>query len=120
MFTQKGYIFMCDLTSCHNSKSYRTLPERKGMPILEWPENLLDMNPGEYTDKIGNQIQCKKTRCGKWVCEAWYSVTLNVLEELYKAMSRRIADLMKAKRDATIYWLYDVAYTVIVFSFEYI
>ena len=64
MFPQNGYIFMRDLASCHNFKSNRTPPERKGMPILECPGNLLDMNPVEYTDEIGNQMQCKKKRCG--------------------------------------------------------
>ena len=41
-------------------KSTRTFPERKGMPILEWPRNSLDMNPIEYNDEIGNQMPCKK------------------------------------------------------------
>ena len=41
------------------------------------------------------------------VCVAWYNVAPNVLVELYNAMPRRIADLIKAKRDATLYRLYD-------------
>ena len=39
----------------------------------------------------------------KRVCEAWYSVALNVLEELNNSMPRRIADLIEANRDATKY-----------------
>ena len=74
------------------------------------------MNPIEYNDEIGNQMLCKKKKMWKRVCGAWFSVALNVQEELYNAMPRQIADLIKAKRDATIY--YDVAYTVIVFSLE--
>ena len=35
----------------------------------------------------------------KAVCEAWYSVTPNVLEELNNSMPRRITDLIKAKGD---------------------
>ena len=74
---------------------------------------------------------CKKEE-RKRVCEAWYSVASNVLEELYNAMPRRIADLIKAKRDATIYRLYDACVHcycvfigmylkyVVVFSLEYI
>ena len=31
----------------------------------------------------------------KRVCEALYSVALNVLEEMYKSMPRKIADLIK-------------------------
>ena len=59
------------------------------------------MNPIEYNDEIGNQMLCKKEKMWKQVCEAWYSVALNVLKELYNAMP--IADLIKAKGDATIY-----------------
>ena len=73
------------------------------MPILECPRNTLDMNHIEYNDEICNQMPCKKEKMWKRVCEAWYSVALNVLEEPYNAMSRRIADLIKAKGDATIY-----------------
>ena len=39
----------------------------------------------------------------KRVCKAWYSEARNVLEELYNSMTRRIADLIKAKGDATKY-----------------
>ena len=60
----------------------------------------------------------KKEKMWKRVCEAWYRVALSVGEEPNNAMPRRIADLIKAKGDATIYRLYDVAYTVIVFSLE--
>ena len=45
--------------------------------------------------EIGNQMPCKKGVKG--VCEAWYSVPPNVIEELYKSMPRRNVDLMKAK-----------------------
>ena len=61
------------------------------------------MNPIEYNDEIGNQMLCKKENMWRLVCEAWYSEALNVLEEPYNAMPRRIADLIKAKGDATIY-----------------
>ena len=93
---------MQDLAPCHDSKSTRTFPDSKGMPILESPGNSLDMNPIEYNDEIDNQMRCNKEKMWKRVCEAWYSVVLNVLEEPYNAMPRRIADI-KVKGDATIY-----------------
>ena len=37
------------------------------------------------------------------VCDAWYSVAPNVMEELYNSMPRRIEDLYKANGDATNY-----------------
>ena len=66
------------------------------------------MNPIEniwniMKKEIGNQMPCKIQDMRKRVCEAWYSVAPNVLEELYNSMPRRIADLIEANRDATKY-----------------
>ena len=67
---------------------------------------------------VATKCCVNKEKMWKRVCEAWYSVALSVLEEPHNAMPRRIADLITAKGDTTIYRLYDVAYTVIVFSLE--
>ena len=45
--------------------------------------------------EIGNQKLCKKKDMWKRVCEAWYSVAQNILEELYNSIPRRIAALDK-------------------------
>ena len=71
------------------------------------------MNPIENVKNImkeenGNQISSKKEEMLKGVCEAWYCVASNVMDELYNAMLRRTAYLINAKGDLTIYWLYDV------------
>ena len=42
-------------------------------------------------------MPCIKEEIWKRVCEAWYNVVPNVLEELSYSMPRRIADLIKAK-----------------------
>ena len=57
----------------------------------------------EYNEEIGNQMPCKKEEMWKHVCEAWYSVAPNVLEELNNSMPRRIIDHMKAKGDTKKY-----------------
>ena len=57
----------------------------------------------EYNEEIGNQMPCKKEEMWKPVCEAWYSVAPNVLEELNNSMPRRITDLIKAKEDIKKY-----------------
>ena len=44
--------------------------------------------------EVGNQLLCLKEKMWKRVCEAWYSVAPNVLEEIYNSMPRRIADLI--------------------------
>ena len=71
------------------------------------------MNPIENVwnitkKEIGNQMLCKKKNMWKRVCEAWYSVAPNILEEFYNSMPRRIADLNKDKVGATKFCLYDV------------
>ena len=52
--------------------------------------------------EIGTQMPRRKNML-KSVCEACHSVAANILEELYNSVSRRIADLTKAKGDATKY-----------------
>ena len=44
-------------------------------------------------------MSCKKEEMWEPVCEAWYSVVLNDLEELNIPMPRRITYLIKAKGD---------------------
>ena len=48
-------------------------------------------------------MPCKIVEMWKWVCEAWYSVALNVLKEFYNSLQRRITDLIEANGDATKY-----------------
>ena len=57
----------------------------------------------EYNEEIGNQMPCKKEEMWKPVCEAWYSVAPNVLEELNYSIPSRITDLIKAKGDTKKY-----------------
>ena len=53
--------------------------------------------------EIGNHIPCKFKEIWMRVCEVLYSVALNVLEELYNSIPRRIADLIEANGYATKY-----------------
>ena len=55
--------------------------------------------------EIGNKIPCKIEEIWERVrvCEAWYSVALNVLEELHNSMPRRIADLIEPNGGAKKY-----------------
>ena len=52
-------------------------------------------------EEIGNQLPCLKEELYRRVCEAWYSVRPNVLEELNNSIqSRNHEDLFKAKEGA--------------------
>ena len=81
---------MHDLAPCHNSKRTRTCLECNKIPILKWPGNSPEINFIENVwnimkKDIGNQLPCLKEEIWKPVYEAWYSVALNVLEELKAA-----------------------------------
>ena len=93
---------MHDLGQCHNSESSRTFLECKGISVLELPGNSPGMstieNVWNIIEKvIGNQIPCKREEMWDQVCNAWYSVALNVLEKLYYSMPRRITDFIKQR-----------------------
>ena len=53
--------------------------------------------------EMGNQMPCKTEEMWTRVCEAWYSVALNVPVELNNSLPRRITDLIEAKGGATKY-----------------
>ena len=53
--------------------------------------------------ETGNQMLCNKKDMWKRVCEAWYSVAPNILEEHYNSIPRRVADLNKENVGATKY-----------------
>ena len=57
----------------------------------------------EYNEQIGNQMPSRKDEMWKPVCEAWYSVAPNVLEELNNSILRRITDLSKEMGDTKNY-----------------
>ena len=94
---------MHDLAACHNFKRIkrtRTRLECNEIFLLKWPGNSPEMNYIENVwnilkKDIGYQLLCSKEEMWKPVCEAWYSVGPNVLEELNNSISMRIADLIK-------------------------
>ena len=100
MFPQKGYILMHDPAPCHNSKRIRTCIECNKIPFLKLSGNSPEMNFIEKVwnimkKDIGNQLPCLKDEMWKPVCEAWYSVAPNVMEERNNSMPRSLADLIK-------------------------
>ena len=84
---------MHDLAPCNNSKRNRTCLECIEIPILKWPGNLQEMNSIENVwnlmkKDIGNQLPFLKEEMWKRVCEPWYSVAPNILEEFNNSMQR--------------------------------
>ena len=62
-----------------------------------------NINPTENVWNIMKKEIGKKEEMCKPVCEAWYRVATNILEELYNYITRRSADIIKEKGGATKY-----------------
>ena len=87
---------MHDLAPCHNSKRTRICLECNEIPVLKWPEmNSIEIVWNIMKEDIGNQMVCLKEQMWKRVCETWYNVAPNVMEELNNSLPRSIADLIK-------------------------
>ena len=90
---------MYDLAPCRNSNRTRKCLECNKISVLKWQGNWPQMSSIENVlnimkKDIGNQLPCLKEEMWKPVCEVWYSVAPNYLEELNNSMPRRIADLI--------------------------
>ena len=97
MFPQKIYIYLCLIL--RHAITLKKL-ECNEIPFLKWPGNSPEMNSIESVWNImkidiGNQLPCLKEEMWKRVCEAWYSVAPNVMEELNNSMPGSMADLIK-------------------------
>ena len=46
-FSDGGGIFQHDLAPCHSAKKVQKVLQENGIKVLEWPENLPDLNPVE-------------------------------------------------------------------------
>ena len=100
VFPQKGNIFIHDIAPCQNSKSTRKFQECKGIPVLEGQGNWRDKNTRErleYNEEIGNQMPCRREEIWKPVCEEWYSVAPNVLENLTIQCQEELQILLKQR-----------------------
>ena len=52
-------------------------------------------------NEIGNRMPCLEEEMQRRVCEAWYSVRPNILEELNHSIPSRNENVIKAKGGAT-------------------
>ena len=69
----------------------------------EWAKHECHREWLEYNEEIGSQMPCRKEEMCKPVCEAWYRVAPNILEELNNSMPRITTDLIKANGDSKKY-----------------
>ena len=78
------------------------------------------MNTIDNILNIMKKYNVNKAEMWKPVCEAWYSVTSNVVEELNNSMQRRITDLIKEKGGTKKYRLYVGVHCCCVFIGMYL
>ena len=82
----------------NNSKSNRTFLEYEGIPVLEmtrvFTRYYSHRGRLEYKEEISNQKPCKKN-----ICEAWYRLAPNVLEELLQSKAKENCRMTNCRSD---------------------
>ena len=108
IFPLKDAIFQQDRAPCHWSKSTKNFLADRNVPLLPWPGNSPDINPIENVWGIIGQIIRKKKITNsallyREVQEIWYGLQPQLLQNLYKSMSQRVAAIIKARGGPTKY-----------------
>ena len=120
---RRDIFVMHNLASFHNSKSTRIFLYCKEIHILEWPGYSPDLNPEENVwdimkKYIGNQMPGKIEAMWKRVCEAWYSVALNIQENFVIQCQGELRILLKQREIQRNIEFMMKSYNVVVFSLE--
>ena len=104
LFKTDDWIFQQDGATCHTSRSTKAYLAKKVPNLLEnWPPNSPDLNLIEnlwgilnthvYDKQKFRSIIQMKNAVGK----AWRNISVEVLQNLYKSMPRRIQEVTKRK-----------------------
>ncbi len=119
LYGDADFIFQQDLAPAHSAKATSTWFKDHGIPVLNWPANLPDLNPKENLWGIvkrkmryarpSNAEELKAT-----IRATWALITPEQCHRLIDSMPRRIAAVIQAKGAPTKYW---VLYMLILFMF---
>ncbi|GBM01306.1 hypothetical protein AVEN_170354-1 [Araneus ventricosus] len=80
--------------------------------LMSWPPNSPDLNPMEYIwDVMETQLRAQTLPCPNIstlrdrCLDIWYNLSPVMYQKLVASMTRRVADVLKAKGGATRYWV---------------
>lgn len=104
MLNPDSVIFQQDNAPCHKSKGSMTTIKELGVSILDWPAQSPDMNIIEnvwaYLEYKIRKISPLPTNLDKlWEAleEAWYSIEIDFIQNLYRSFEERIVTLQKCR-----------------------
>jgi len=113
-------LFMYNNAICHKTLNVQWLLQENNISIIKWSSQSLDLNPIKnlwLKLKKHFYLKWKKTyttsfsssnsydRYSIMIKECWLEIENKFLKNLIESMSRRCAAVIKAKEDATGYWI---------------
>ena len=104
------YIFQHDNDPKHTSKATKRYLEDQNIEVLPWPAQSADFNPIEHVwnilkVQIGRREKRPTSIHELWgaVLEEWELIPLEIIQNLYKSMPRRVEAVLKARGGHTKY-----------------
>ena len=106
------FLFMQDNARCHKAECILKFLKENGVPVMEWPPQLPDLNPldnlwGEFKEQfykrfteLFNHLSKSLEACywyGEVLQEVWYNQGLEMVESLVKSMPKRGQLVIEAK-----------------------
>lgn len=105
-----GFVFQHDMPPAHNAASTREFLRQRKVPVLEWPGNSPDMNIlenmwAETARRVGMDRTLPRNRDELIlrVQNAWGSIPVSYIHQLYKSIPKRINALLVAEGGTTPY-----------------
>ena len=118
-------IFQQDNAQFHMSKVSIGWFEKKGITVMKWSPQSLDLNPIETLwSHLGKRVRMHKCSSKKELeaklHEKWQKIDLTTCNNLVNNMQKRIKAVIKAKGGHTKYWLLLLMFTPLFLTFKYI
>ncbi len=110
VYGDADFIFQQDLAPAHTDKGTKSWFNDHGVTVLDWPENLPDLNPREYMRYCQEEDERHQTQQYRWPEGRYQSnlgfITPEQCHGLIVSMPRRIDAVIHAKGGPTKYWVH--------------